>query len=171
MAEANFIEEGMDRIENAYRSIERDFRRIQKRADRRRKQLEKQAEKRVKQLQSDIRKNPVVKRAESLRSDAQKAIEEQVDGLLANLRIASQADVNRLGRKVAQLNRKVRELDARLATGYGGRFYGVYPALVTDLADGRQLLQVDGDSHGELALDPAQLGAVAAAIATDRLWK
>ena len=111
MAEANFIEEGMDRVEDAFRSIEKDLKRFQKRADRRRKQFERQAEKRVKQLQSDIRKNPVVKRAESLRSDAQKAIEEQVDGLLANLRIASQADVNKLGRKVAQLNKKVRELE------------------------------------------------------------
>ena len=28
-----------------------------------------------------------------------------------------------------------REFDTRLSMGYGGRFYGVYPALVTDLAD------------------------------------
>ena len=111
MAEANIIEEGMDRIEDAFRSIERDFRRLQKRADRRRKQLEKQAEKRVKQFQTDIRNNRVVKRAEDLRSDAVKAIEEQVDSLLSNLRIASQGDVSKLERKVAQLNKKVRELE------------------------------------------------------------
>jgi len=111
MAEANFIEEGIDRIENAFRSIERDFRRLQKRADRRRRQFERQAEKRVKRIQTDIRKNPVVKRAEDLRSDAVKTIEDQVDGLLANLRIASHAEVHKLERKVAQLNRKVRELE------------------------------------------------------------
>jgi hypothetical protein len=111
MAEANFIEEGMDRIEDAFRSIERDFRRMQKRADRRRKLIEKQAEKRVKQFQSDIRKNPVVKRAGDLRQDAVKTVEEQVNSLLSNLRIASQADVRKLERKVAQLNKKVRELE------------------------------------------------------------
>ena len=111
MAEANFIEEGMDRIENAFRSIERDFRRIQKRADRRRKQFERQAEKRVKQFQSDLRKNPVVKQAEGVLSDAQKTVEDQVDTLLSNLRIASQADVHKLERKVAQLNKKVRDLE------------------------------------------------------------
>ncbi len=111
MAEANFIEEGMDRIEDIFRSIEKDFKRLQKRADKRRKQLEKQAEKRVKQLQSDFRKNRVVKRAEDLRGDAMKAVEEQVDTLLTNLRIASQADVSKLERKVAQLNKKVRELE------------------------------------------------------------
>ena len=86
MAEANFIEEGMDRIEDAFRSIEKDFRRLQKRADKRRKQFEKQAEKRVKQLQADIRNNRVVKRAEDLRGDAVKAVEEQVDALLGQVR-------------------------------------------------------------------------------------
>ena len=111
MAEANFIEEGMDRIEDAFRSIEKDLRRIQKRADRRRKQFEKQAEKRVKQLQADFRNNRVVKRAEDIRGDAVKAVEDQVDTLLANLRIASHAEVNKLEHKVAQLNKKVRELE------------------------------------------------------------
>lgn len=41
-------------------------------------------------------------------------------------------------------------------------------ALVTDLSDGRQLLQVDGDSHGELALDAGQQAAVTAAVTADR---
>ena len=117
MAEANFIEEGIDRIENAFRSIEKDFRRLQKRADRRRKQFERQAEKRVKQIQSDIRKNRVVKRAEDLRSDALKTVEEQVDALLANLRIASHSEVHKLERKVAQLNKKVRELEKQKTQG------------------------------------------------------
>ena len=53
----------------------------------------------------------MVKRAEDLRSDAVKSIEDQVDTLLANLRIASHADVHKLERKVAQLNKKVRELE------------------------------------------------------------
>ena len=111
MAEANFIEEGIDRIENTFKSIEKDFKRLQKRADRRRRQFERQAEKRVKQIQTDFRKNRVVKRAEDLRGDAMKAIDAQVDSLLANLRIASQAEVLKLERKVAQLNKKVRELE------------------------------------------------------------
>ncbi|MEO3429886.1 XdhC family protein [Pelagibius sp. CAU 1746] len=41
-------------------------------------------------------------------------------------------------------------------------------ALVTDLTDGRQLLQADGDSLGELSLDAAQQAAVTASITTDR---
>ncbi len=41
-------------------------------------------------------------------------------------------------------------------------------ALVTDLTDGRQLLQVDGDSLGELSLEAGQQAAVTAAIIADR---
>jgi hypothetical protein len=111
MAEANFIQEGIDRVESAFKTIEKDFKRFQKRADKRRKQFEKQAEKRVKKFQSEFRNNRIVKRADDLRSDALKAIEDQVDGLLANLRIASHAEIHKLERKVAQLNKKVRELE------------------------------------------------------------
>ena len=35
-----------------------------------------------------------------------------------------------------------REFDERLSTGYGGRFFGVYPALVTDLGDPKGLGRV-----------------------------
>ena len=41
-------------------------------------------------------------------------------------------------------------------------------ALVTDLSDGRQLLQVEDRSLGDLPLTPAQHDAVAAAVADDR---
>ncbi|WP_193371483.1 XdhC family protein [Pelagibius marinus] len=41
-------------------------------------------------------------------------------------------------------------------------------ALVTDLTDGRQLLQADGDNLGELSLDAGQQAAVTAAITADR---
>ena len=41
-------------------------------------------------------------------------------------------------------------------------------ALVTDLSDGRQRLQLEGSSLGELPLAPAQQAAVAEAVAADR---
>jgi len=53
MAEANFIEEGMDRIESAFKSIEKDLKTLQKRADKRRRQFERQAEKRVRFILRD----------------------------------------------------------------------------------------------------------------------
>lgn len=41
-------------------------------------------------------------------------------------------------------------------------------ALVTDLTDGRQRLQLEGDSFGDLTLTTAQQAAVAEAVAADR---
>jgi len=111
MAEANFIQDGIDRVESAFDNFEKEYRRLSKRAEKRRKELEKRAEQRLKKLQKDFRANPVVKRAENLRADAQKVAEDQVEQLLSGLRIATRAEVKRLDRKIATLNRKVRELE------------------------------------------------------------
>ncbi len=111
MAQPNIIQDGIDRFETTFRSLEKDWKRLQKRADQRRKQLEKRAEKQVKRLQTQLRKNPVVKRAETLRDDTQKALETSVDTLLDTLRIANTSHVAKLERKVNALNRKVRELE------------------------------------------------------------
>jgi len=111
MAEANFIQDGIDRVESAFDNLEKEYRRLSKRAEKRRKAFEKAAEQRLRKLQKDFRANPVVKRAETLRVDAQKVAEEQVEQLLSGLRIATRAEVQRLDRKIATLNRKVRELE------------------------------------------------------------
>jgi polyhydroxyalkanoate synthesis regulator phasin len=52
-----------------------------------------------------------VKRAESIRRDAESLIEEQVESLLGLLRLASVSEVTRLERKVDQLSRRLRELE------------------------------------------------------------
>lgn len=117
MAQASFIQGGLDRVESAFKTFEKDFRRLQKRADQRRKQLEKRAEREVRRFQTELRKNPVVKRAQTLGEDARKAASEQVDALLGTLRLASRTEVERLDRKVGQLNRKVRELEKAADSG------------------------------------------------------
>lgn len=114
MAQASLIQDGLDRFESVVKSVERDFKRLQKQADKRRKELEKRAERQVKKLQTELRKNPVVQRAESLRVDAVRAVEEGVETLLGTLRIASHAEITRLERKVGQLGRKVRQLEQQL---------------------------------------------------------
>jgi hypothetical protein len=115
MAQANLIQDGIDRFESAVKSVERDFRRLQKQADKRRKELEKRAERQVKKLQADLRKSPVIQRAESLRTEAVRVVEEGVETLLGTLRIASHGEVQRLERKVSQLGRKIRQLEQQLA--------------------------------------------------------
>ena len=115
MAEANLIQEGIDRVESAFGNLEKEYKRLQKRAEKRRKDFEKRAEKEFKRVRTEIRKNPVVKRAETLRNETRKSVQGQVDQLLGGLRIATRADVQKLDRKITQLNKKLRELQSDAA--------------------------------------------------------
>jgi hypothetical protein len=73
----------------------------------RRKRLEKEAEKQVKRFE----RTPLGKRLASLREDARKQIERNVENLVGLLPIASSAEVKRLERKVTTLTRKVNALE------------------------------------------------------------
>ena len=111
MAQTGLIQEGIDRFESAFRTLEKDVRRLQRRADKRRKDFERRAEKQVKRIQTEIRKNPVVKRADAIRGDATKAFGDGVESVLSGLGVATQSDVHRIDRKLSQLSRKLRELE------------------------------------------------------------
>lgn len=106
-----FIQDGLDRVESTLRSLERDWKRLQEKADSRRRDLEKRAEKEVRRIQTELRKSPVAQRAASLGGETRRAVEERLEGLLGSLRIASQADVAKLERKVNALSRKVKTLE------------------------------------------------------------
>lgn len=132
------LDEGIERFEGALKDMERDWKRLTKRADQGRKQFERRAQREVKKLQTELRKNPIVKRAEAqrkqierrarklerdvrksapvkraeaFRKDAGAMFEEQVENLFSLLRLASTNEVSRLERKVNQLNRRLRELE------------------------------------------------------------
>jgi polyhydroxyalkanoate synthesis regulator phasin len=132
------LEEGRERFEGALKDMERDWKRLQKRADQGRKQFEQRAQRQVKRIQMELCKSPLVKRAEEqrkalerrarklgnelrnssavkraegLRRDAESRLEGQLESLFGLLRIASASEVTRLERKVDQLNRKLRELE------------------------------------------------------------
>ena len=132
------LEEGRERFEGALKDMEREYKRLTKRADQGRKQFEQQAQRQVKRLQTELRRNPLVKRAEeqrkllerrarklgtelrnsapvkraeALRTDAESRFEEQLENLFGLLRLASASEVTRLERKVDQLGRKLRELE------------------------------------------------------------
>lgn len=134
----NLLEEGRERFEGALENMGRDWKRLQKRADQGRKQIEQRAQRQVKRFQSELKKSPLVKRAEeqrkllerrarklstelrnssavkraeSLRKNAETRIEGQLESLFGVLRIASISEISRLERKVDQLNRKLRELE------------------------------------------------------------
>ena len=92
---------------------------IQARSSKFRKQSQKRIDKRVKQLQAELRKVPAVKRAEELRHDLGKRMEKRVDagvdGFYSSLKIARLDEVKKLERKIAQLNKKLRDLEQQLA--------------------------------------------------------
>jgi hypothetical protein len=118
MAEANFLQDGIDRVQSAFQSLDKEYRRLQKTADKRRKEFEKRAERQIKRFSTELKKSPVVKRAEAVRArvdevrgGAQQAVVERLETLLGSLQIATRTEIEKLDRKLALLNKKVRELE------------------------------------------------------------
>ena len=111
MAELSFVEEGFDRVQEAFKNAGDEIEKFQKQFDKRRKRFEKDTQKRVKQLRTDLRKQPIVKRVEKVQKDASKQFENAVDTMLSTLQIASQADLKRIDRKLSQLTRKLNAIE------------------------------------------------------------
>ena len=129
--QVSFVQEGVDRMEDAYRSIDKTVQRLQKDLRARRKSIEKQVssgrksferqikarrstiEKNTRKQVRELRKNPLVKRAISLRDGTTKQIEDGVDSVLGFFSIATKSDVNRIDRKLGQINRKLKGLEGR----------------------------------------------------------
>jgi hypothetical protein len=118
----SFVKEGVDRLQDARERIDDEIQRVQKQMktrrrklerefDRRRKRFEKQTRKQVKQLEKEFRSNALVKRAEELRGEASRQIEDAFENLLGALQLASKQDLQRIDRKLSRLNRKLRELE------------------------------------------------------------
>jgi chromosome segregation ATPase len=142
MAEASIVQDGIDRFRDAFGSLEDEVERVQRQLRARRRKLEKQLnanrkdlekrldsgrkdlEKRAKKLQKEVRKNPAVKRLEELRKDAEKRYADGVESVLKALQIASKSDVQRIDRKISQLNKKLKEMEkarARKSTPTNGQ--------------------------------------------------
>ncbi|MBW2423522.1 MAG: phasin family protein [Deltaproteobacteria bacterium] len=92
---------------------------LQARSNKFRRESQKRIDKRVKRIQRELRKLPAVKRAEELRKDLGKRVEKRVDSSVDNfyhsLKIARLDEVKKLERKIAQLNKKLRDLEQQLA--------------------------------------------------------
>ncbi len=120
--QANFVQDGVDRINEAFRSIDGEFQRVQKDLSNRRESIEKrfkksrktieqQSRKEVSRLRAELRKNPVVKRAESLRKDINRQLESGMDNILGLFQIASKSDMERIDRKLSALGRRIKEIE------------------------------------------------------------
>jgi predicted ATP-grasp superfamily ATP-dependent carboligase len=112
---ANFVEEGIDRVQSYFRNVEEELQKLQSDLQERRERFQKKAEKRVKRFQKELSKNKVLKRAETFREDVGKQIEKQMEQsletLLSSLQIASRSEVKKLDQKLNRINRKLKALD------------------------------------------------------------
>ena len=123
----SFVQESRERLNSARERIDGEVERIQKQLrtrserierqlSRRRKSFEKQTRKQVKQLERDLRKNPLVKRIDRFQADATKQVESALASVLGALRIASTRDVRQVDRKIARLNKKLKEMERERGT-------------------------------------------------------
>ena len=130
--QATLIEDGVDQIRQAVRRADREFKKIQKQVDTRRRHIakqvttrrrtiEKRAQKELERLQKQFKSQPLVKRAEALRADAQARIERGVSTILTSLPIATRGEVERIDRKVSALGRKLKEMEKTHGHGHGGK--------------------------------------------------
>jgi hypothetical protein len=110
------------RIQEAVQFFDDEFQRVQKELGARRKALEKElsfrrksvekrTRKELKRIQSELRKSPIVKRADAVRKDVTRQVETRVDALLARLQIASRSDLEQLNRKLTTLNRRLKAIE------------------------------------------------------------
>jgi polyhydroxyalkanoate synthesis regulator phasin len=124
--QANIVEQGRERIQGVFQSVEDEFTKIQKQVEDRRSEFNDSAEKRLKKLQSQLRKYPAYKRAETLGNDVSKQIEEgtkqievSVESTLESglsylrsaFRIASRDEVHKLEKKLDRVSRRISSLD------------------------------------------------------------
>ena len=123
---ANVIEDGIDRIQSAFRSAEQEVGRIQKQFEKRTTQFNKDAEKRVKRFRKDLSKNEAVQQAQSRWNDVSKGFEKrrkefegQVEtglaSVLGTFQIASSSDLKKLDKKLNRISRRLNALDKILS--------------------------------------------------------
>lgn len=130
MAESSsFVQEGIDRVSEAYRTLDGRVQKLQKELNSRRRSFEHQVEagrknlrkqvasgrksfeKRTRQQFAELRRVSLVRRALALPNDANQRIEASVGQLLGLFRIASKSELSRIDRKLDQINRKLREIE------------------------------------------------------------
>ena len=123
MEEHETLSEARDsRINEAVQFFDDEFQRVQKELSTRRKSLEKEfatrrrtvekrTRKELKRIQLELKKNPIVKRADAVRKDVTKQVETRVDSILGLMQVASRSDVQRINKKLTTLNRRLKAIE------------------------------------------------------------
>jgi len=116
---ASLVDQGVDRVQDALKNADKEFQRVQRRVKTQRRTIEKNFEKQAKSFEKQakkqidqIRKNDLVKRAETLSKDVQSQFETGVESVLSIFQIASKSDIQRVDRKLNRISKKLKELEA-----------------------------------------------------------
>jgi len=123
MTEQQTVSEARDsRIREAVQFVDDEFQRIQKELKARRKSverefaskrkdIEKRTRKELKRIETEIKKSPIVKRADEVRKDVGKQVETRFDAMLSMMQLATKSDVKRLNKKLNKLNRRLKTIE------------------------------------------------------------
>ncbi|HIF97299.1 MAG TPA: hypothetical protein EYQ54_09800 [Myxococcales bacterium] len=141
--QSTLLEDGFDRVQAAFKSVEDEVQKVQKRFESRSEKFSTDANKRIKSFQKELRKYPAVKQAENFQKDfseqfqarskrVEKQIGNSIESVLGTLQIASRGEINKLDKKLNRINRRLKTLDkaidsaaakvtsAKSASGTGG---------------------------------------------------
>lgn len=111
----SLVQDGLERVRSAVTSLDREWKQVNKRVTRRRHAIERQTQQQVTEIVSQLQRNPWVKRAQTLADDAQRQIGAGVGTVLGTLQIASKSDLERIDRRLAQIARKLKEIEKKEA--------------------------------------------------------
>ena len=100
-----FVQESTDSFTDAYESIRKEARKLQKR-------VEKQTRKPLRQLRGNV----LLKRTQNLGSEAREQVAGGVETVLGHLQIASKSDLERIERKLKQIDLKLQGVENRRET-------------------------------------------------------
>ena len=109
--ENNIVDETIDRVQDAARSVSREIDRLQEQATDRRKDWEKKAQDRLGDLRKELAKTPLGKRAEALSKDATRQAEAGFEAVLGALSIASSKELSKINRKLDKIGRRLKKLE------------------------------------------------------------
>lgn len=109
--------EGIERINQELEKWTDEF---QSRSAKFREESQKRIEESVLQVQEELRKIPALKRAEEMRTDLERRVEQTArdgrDKVFERLKLARLDEVKKLERKIAQLNKKLNALEKKKAS-------------------------------------------------------
>ena len=99
-----------DRFNEALRSLDDQIQDLREQFDDRRKGLEKDLRKRADDVQTQIKKNPIYKRADQARKDWEGQIDKARASVYDLFGIATKSDIDKLNKKLNTISRKLTDL-------------------------------------------------------------